>query len=96
MGKCAQCQVEYKQCKTTTGCPKCAPNTNIAEEEFIKPIKVHGWVWKQPDAEGMYSPAYTPANLVPSGALYALVDPKDLHEPLKNTDWFSNDVGRNE
>ncbi len=92
MGKCAQCQAEYKQCKTTTGCPKCAPNTNIAEEEFIKPIKVHGWVWKNTDEDGMYSPSYTPAQHVPRGELYALVDPKDLHEPLKNTDWFSNDT----
>lgn len=94
--KCAQCKKEYKHGNACVGCPKCAPNTSIAESEFIKPIKVHGWVWKNTDEDGMYSPSYTPAQHVPKGELYALVDPKDLHEPLKNTDWFSNDMGRNE
>jgi hypothetical protein len=87
MKQCAQCKKEYNHCKTSTGCPKCAPNTSIAEEEFIKPITVHGWVWKKTAEDGMYSPSYTPAQHVPRGELYALVDPKDLIEPLKNTDW---------
>lgn len=37
--KCAQCKKEFKYGKTTVGCPKCAPNVDIAESEFQKPIE---------------------------------------------------------
>jgi hypothetical protein len=52
-------------------------------------IRVHGWVWKDKRyEEDMYVPAYTPAQHVPKGELFALVDPADLHEPLENTVWY--------
>jgi hypothetical protein len=52
-------------------------------------IRVYGWVWKDKQTEDdCYIPSYTPAQHVPRGELFALVDPADLHEPLQNTKWF--------
>jgi hypothetical protein len=39
MNQCAQCKKSYKPCKNASGCPKCAPNTKIAESEFRMPIE---------------------------------------------------------
>jgi hypothetical protein len=52
-------------------------------------LRVYGWVWKQDRGDGVYEPSYTPAQHVQRGELFALVDPKDLHQPLENTDWFA-------
>lgn len=50
-------------------------------------ITVHGWVWKKKSEDDTYNPSYTPANHIPRGELYALVDPSDLINPLENTHW---------
>lgn len=59
-------------------------------DDTTKPtVRVYGWVWKDKLADdgSCYVPSYTPAQHVPRGELFALVDPADLHEPLKNTKW---------
>lgn len=53
-------------------------------------IRVWGWVWKDKLYEGdLYIPSYTPAQHVPRGELFALVDPNDLYQPLENTEWYT-------
>jgi len=52
-------------------------------------LRVYGWVWKHERCDGLYVPSYTPAQHVQRGELWALVDPKDLDQPLENTDWFA-------
>ena len=49
VSKCAQCKKEFKYGKSTVGCPKCAPNVDIPESEFKKPINDEAgvWVWEQ-------------------------------------------------
>jgi hypothetical protein len=62
----------------------------IATKPANKPtLRVHGWVWKNERCDGLYVPSYTPAQHVQRGELWALVDPRDLHQPLENTDWFA-------
>jgi hypothetical protein len=39
MNKCAQCKKDYKKGTSTQGCPKCAKDIVISEEEFVKDIK---------------------------------------------------------
>jgi hypothetical protein len=52
-------------------------------------LRVYGWVWKQDRGDGVYEPSYTPAQHVAKNELFALVDPRDLNQPLENTDWFA-------
>jgi hypothetical protein len=55
-----------------------------------KAIRVWGWVWKDKrhEDECCYVPSYTPEQPMRNGELLALVHPDDLHEPLKNTEWY--------
>jgi hypothetical protein len=52
-------------------------------------LRVRGWVWKDERCDGLYVPSYTPAQPFAENQLLALVDPQDLHQPLENTDWFT-------
>lgn len=72
-------------------------NASFTEQNFVvesssemKPtISVYGWVWKDKRHEDgcCYVPSYTPATPYKNGELLALVDPKDLKDPLENTKW---------
>jgi len=66
----------------------CEPPTQPATPAKPK-LRVYGWVWKQARNDGAYEPSYTPAQYVQRDELWALVDPKDLDQPLENTDWFA-------